>query len=94
MPNAYSTKILTLLGAPVKGLSLNSGDSGIELQFADGSTLLVDLDEQNSIYLSKRVDVYCIAFGSKIALHKSSVLSWLNEFPNRLLNIGWKHLGN
>lgn len=69
------------------------GDSLIELQFTDDSTLFVEMEKKNFINLVQRQEVYCNALISEIVVHKFNVLSWNVKFPNWMDSKNWQWIG-
>ncbi|XP_059070573.1 uncharacterized protein LOC131040178 [Cryptomeria japonica] len=59
---------------PVKAISLPNRDEIVNIQFADDTAILLNLEEDNLDALLKNIELFCLASGSRIALHKSSLL--------------------
>lgn len=64
------------LSPRVKGITLPNKEEVANIQFADDSTVLLVLEEDNLVALLENIDIFCKASGSKIALHKSIMLGW------------------
>ncbi|XP_057839805.2 uncharacterized protein LOC131049757 [Cryptomeria japonica] len=78
---------------PVKGISLPNRDEIVNIQFADDTAILLNLKEDNLDALLKNIELFCLASGSRIALHNSSLLGWEDNPPCWFSKFSLKWLG-
>ena len=83
----------TKFGHPIKGISLPNNDDLLVDQFADDTTLFVNMEEENFDRVLSRIELFCRASGAKIAPHKSIILGWDNTPPPWLEGKGWQWSG-
>lgn len=72
------------LSPKVKGIALPNKEEIRNIQFADDTTIIFSLEEENLTHLLHNIEIFCKASGSRIALHKSTLLGWIDEPPNWL----------
>ena len=65
---------LLSLAPPVKGISLPNNDELLVDQFADDTTLFVNMEEEIFDRVVSKIELFCRASGAKIAPHKSIIL--------------------
>lgn len=81
------------LGSPVEGISLPNEDNLLLEQFADDTTMFLELSEENFESMMSRLQLYCNASGAKISTGKSSILDWSTSPPDWIRNIEWQWCG-
>lgn len=77
----------------VMGISLPNKKEIFNVQFADDTAILIKLEEENLVALLKNIDIFCLASGSKIAMHKSNLLGWDDNPPNWFSRFSLNWLG-
>ena len=60
----------------VFGLLLPNADEILNVQFADDTSILFELTQENMHHLIAKLDLFCIALGSKISIAKSIIMGW------------------
>lgn len=68
----------------VKVISLPNKEEIINVQFADDTTILLVLEEENLSSLLHNIEIFGKSSRSKIALHKFTLLGWTDSPPNWL----------
>ena len=77
------------LGHHVKGITLSNARELINAQFADDTTLFLELSKDNFYVALNELSFLCFIFGAKLAPHKSYVMGWKEMPPNWLSKMGW-----
>lgn len=65
----------------IKGITLANGGDLSNMQFADDTTTLLELEEHNLDSLFLKLELFCEAFGSRIFVSKSIMLGWETHPP-------------
>lgn len=60
----------------VEGIELPNGEEVSNVQFVDDTTLLNELSEPNIQNLINKLDIFCMAYCSKIFIRKSIMVGW------------------
>lgn len=71
----------SLLSTKVKGVRLPNVEELLSIQFADDTTIMVGLEENNFDALMVKLVIFCMASGSKVSLPKSTLLGWDPHLP-------------
>ncbi|XP_059078008.1 uncharacterized protein LOC131876588 [Cryptomeria japonica] len=79
--------------SPIRGISLPNKEEIYNVQFVDDTTLLIKLEEENLAALMKNIDLFCLASGSKISMHKSNLIGWDDNPPGWLSKFSLNWLG-
>ena len=70
------------LGRLIKGITLPNEEELINAQFADDTSLFLELSEDNFEVSMYRLNFFCFVSRAKVAPHKSVVMGWEDSHPS------------